>query len=135
MDRERKKVLILSNPGTAGFEIWRTPTKFLLMIEAIKPGGLEGTHYYVGTAGELKALLKKEHPDIVFSAAYYTQDKASDRWNVHGLLEAEGFPYIGSDETAFGACAIQSSAEGSVEGHRDPNARLFCCVRQQCMDD
>jgi dTDP-4-dehydrorhamnose reductase len=72
------KVLILSDPGTAGFEIGRTPTKFMMMIEAIKQGGLEGTHYYVGTAEQLKALLKKEHPDIAYSAAYYTQDKTGD---------------------------------------------------------
>jgi hypothetical protein len=72
------KALILSDPDTAGFEIWRTPTKFLLMIEAIKQGGLEGTHYYVGTAEQLKALLKKEHPDIAYSAAYYTQAKTGD---------------------------------------------------------
>jgi len=59
VDRERKKVLILSDPGTAGFEIGRTPIKFMLMVEAIKQGGLEGTHYYVGTAGELKINPKK----------------------------------------------------------------------------
>jgi len=95
------KVLILSDPGTAGFEIGRTPTKFMTMIKAIEQGGLEGTHYFVGTTEELKAVLKKEHPDIIFSAAYYTLDEAGKRRNIHGLLEAEGLPYIGSDETTL----------------------------------
>ena len=95
------KVLILSDPGIARLKIESTPTKFMMMIEAIKQGGLEGKHYFVGTAEELKAVLKKEHPDIVFSAAYYTLDEAVNRRNIHGLLEAEGFPYIWSDETTL----------------------------------
>ena len=72
------KVLILSDPGIARLKIESNPTKFMMMIEAIKQGGLEGKHYFVGTAEELKALLKKEHPYIVYSAAYYTQDKTGD---------------------------------------------------------
>jgi len=95
------KALILSDPDTAGFKIGRTPIKFMLMIEAIKQGGLEGTHSCVGTTWVLKALLRKEPPDSVFSAAYYTQDKTNNWRNIHGLLEAEGFPYIGSDETTL----------------------------------
>ena len=67
------------------------------MENALELGGVQAHCFPVGPDQQLIRRLEQERPDLVFSAAYYTNGSSISRQNVHALLERLGYPYIGSD--------------------------------------
>jgi D-alanine-D-alanine ligase len=95
------KVLILYTP-TSGLSVTAQPeTRFTVMANALKLGGVQAKCLPAGTDQQLMRHLEQESPDLVFSAAYYTTGSPTSRQNIHALLDRLGYPYIGSSHQAL----------------------------------
>lgn len=82
--------------GGSGVEVY---TK---MMEALSRSDIDSRFRFVSSTAKLLEDMKTFRPDIVFSGAYHTYNEdGSVDMNVHSLLEAEGIPYVGSDEEAL----------------------------------
>jgi D-alanine-D-alanine ligase-like ATP-grasp enzyme len=91
------QVLILFSP-TPGLDGAPHPDdRFAIMGNALELGGVQAHCFPVGSDQQLIRRLEQERPDLIFSAAYYTNGSSISRQNVHVLLERLGYPYIGSN--------------------------------------
>jgi len=70
--------------------------RFSSMIEAIRGGGIDGSHVQIETADELAAAIAVSPPDLVFCAAHALAGPGGREVGAHELLEKAGVPFVGS---------------------------------------